>query len=270
MTFAIYRRVLAVLKQKPLALWGVSLMCLLLCVLSVALFGAVPGVAAALVILLMTSMTMIFLGGYNGSVPNTLQLFDCFRDLATVKRVLGGMGWMYLWILVWSLIPFASIVFGVIRAYEYRLTPYILMMEPDIKITDAIKESSRRTKGWKGKMFCADILVAAGALLVILILALLAQIRYIGVLFGLVLFLFCLCCVAFLPLFLGLVQAAFYEEIKNPTYVPPVRKQENFYAPVNNVPPQDYVPVPGNFCPRCGSPLSPNSNFCTNCGQKLN
>ena len=38
-------------------------------------------------------------------------LFDCFRDWQTIKRVLAGMGWMILWIFLWSLIPIALIVF---------------------------------------------------------------------------------------------------------------------------------------------------------------
>ena len=76
--------------------------------------------------------------------------------------MLGGLAWMYLWIFLWSLIPVVGIVFGVIRAYEYRFTPYILMTRDDVKPTEAIKVSKAETMGYKGKMFGADML-AIGA-----------------------------------------------------------------------------------------------------------
>ncbi len=88
------------------------------------------------------------------------QLFDTFKDWKTVKkRVLCGMGWAGLWIFLWSLIPVAGIVFGIIRTYEYRLTPYILA-EPDMPITEAIKvgrENARRLQGQdvrRGRSLC--------------------------------------------------------------------------------------------------------------------
>ena len=66
---------------------------------------------------------------------------------------------------LWSLIPVVGIVFGVIRAYEYRFTPYILMTRDDVKPTEAIKVSKAETMGYKGKMFGADML-ATGAWIV--------------------------------------------------------------------------------------------------------
>ena len=56
------------------------------------------------------------------------------------------------------LILIVGIIFATIRIYEYRLTPYILMLEPDVKPTEAIKLSKERTKGWKGKMSAPNIL----------------------------------------------------------------------------------------------------------------
>ena len=53
---------------------------------------------------------------------NTIIVTAPKTDLATIKRVLCGMGWMMLWIFLWSLIPIVGIVFGIIRTYEYRPT----------------------------------------------------------------------------------------------------------------------------------------------------
>lgn len=253
MIFTIYKRALAVLLKKPLALWGISLLEVLLTAVVSVLFGVIPGLALGINLLLDTSMTMIFLHGYRGDGVKSVQLFDCFKDGATAKRVLGGMLWMKLWIFLWSLIPIVGPIFAIIRTYEYRLTPYILVTEPKISATEAMKVSSQRTRGYKLKMWGADILLVVIVFAGELVLGLLAAIPYIGILFGLVLFVFSVCWAALSPLYTGLIQAAFYEEIKNPTYVAPV------YT----------VPGATSFCPHCGSPLPPSSKFCANCGSKL-
>ncbi|MBQ9393872.1 MAG: hypothetical protein IJU18_07795 [Oscillospiraceae bacterium] len=213
MIMEIYKKAFAVLMKKPLRLWGISLLCIVLTSVGAVLFGIIPGVALAISLLLETSMTLIFLRGYRGQEVGTLNLFDCFRDWNTIKRVLCGMGWMMLWIFLWGLIPVVGWIFAIIRTYEYRLTPYILMQEPDVKPTDAIKISKARTEGWKGKMFGADILVVVLFYVAMLIVMLFARIPYIGVLFWLVAVVALICFIVLLPLFQGLVQSAFYEEI---------------------------------------------------------
>lgn len=154
----IYSRAFAVLRKKPFLLWGISLLAMLLSALSVPLLGVIPAASIAVSMLLQTAMTLIYLRGYRGEEIAVTQLFDTFKDWKTVKRVLCGMGWASLWIFLWSLIPVAGIVFGIIRTYEYRLTPYILMHEPDVPITEAIKVSREKTRGYKAKMFGADAL----------------------------------------------------------------------------------------------------------------
>lgn len=213
----IYLRAVAVLAKKPFVLWGISLLSGVLSTVFSVLCGIVPGLSLCISLLLSTSMTMIFLRGYRGEEVKAVQLFECFKDWKTIKRVLCGMGWMLLWIFLWSLIPVVGIIFAVIRAYRYRLTPYILVYEPDVSITDAIKVSAQRTQGYKAKMFGADVLVYAAYFVAVLVLTLLAMIPYIGILFSLVLFVLNVVFFLFVGLFLGLVQAAFYEEISAST-----------------------------------------------------
>lgn len=224
MVMQIYKEALAKLLEKPIRLWGISLLYMLLAGLAQLLFGIIPGVAIGICLLLETSMTLIFLRGFRGEAINTLQLFDCFRDWATAKRVLCGMGWMLLWIFIWSLIPIVGPIFGAIRTYEYRLTPYILMQEPEVKATEAIKISKERTNGWKGKMFLADILIFVAFFLAVLVLAAFSSIRYIGWIFALALIVLYVVFCLFVTLFLGLVQSAFYEKIcgreKEPAFIP--------------------------------------------------
>ena len=245
MIFNIYGKAMSVLVRKPFVLWGISLLELFLSAVAGVLFGIIPGVAMCIGWLLSTSMTLIFLHGYRGNKVNVLMLFDCFRDWSTIKRVLCGIGWMNLWIFLWALIPVVGWIFALIRVYRYRLTPYILMQEPNVAPTEAIKLSRQRTEGWKSRMFGADVLIVVAVYVIVLILGLLARIRYIGALFGIILFLFIIACVAFLPLFIGLVHAAFYEEIK---------------AEANG----------SSRCPACGTYVHAKSAFCQNCGAPLN
>ena len=262
MIFTIYKRALAVLMKRPFALWGISLLSVVLCGMTTGLFAGALGIALGINLLVTTSMTMVYLHGYRGEGVQAVQLFDCFKDGATVKRVLGGMLWMYLWTYIWALIPIAGPFIVIVKLYEYRLTPYILVTEPEVPITEAIKVSSQRTKGWKGTMFGADILIGVLVLVASLILGLLSAIPVIGVLFALVAVVFSIAVAMLSPLYYGLVQAAFYEEITNPTPVaPPVTRPHYIENP--NV-------GGGNFCTHCGAPLPLGSNFCTNCGQKVN
>ncbi|MBQ7088951.1 MAG: hypothetical protein IJN04_04835 [Clostridia bacterium] len=230
MLMKIYGNAFKVLMKKPLKLWGISLLSIALSGVLGGLCGfAIPGLAVCVGLLMGTSMTIIYLKGYRGEEVSTPDLFYCFKDWNTIKRVLLGMGWMALWIFIWSLIPIVGPIFAIIRTYEYRLTPYILVFEPEVPITEAIKISSQKTNGYKGQMFLAELLF--GLILVVgsIILALIPVLGWIAILVA----------SALAPLFLGLVQAAFYEEINGVSTV---------------------------FCANCGQPMAGDAQFCANCG----
>ena len=249
MVMTILKRAFSVLMKKPLTLWGISLLNILLSLVFSILFGVIPGLSLGISILLSTSMTMVFLHGYRGETVSCKQLFDCFKDWDTIKRVLCGMGWMALWVFLWSLIPVVGFVFAIIKTYAYRLTPYILVTEPDVPIMEAYRVSEARTRGYKGKMFGAEILFFAAIFVAFFVLGLFAAIPYIGILFGIVIFVLYIAVFALAPLFMGLVGAAFYEEISNPT-----------------------IPVapsyPTKTCTNCGSQIAQDSSFCPICGKQ--
>ncbi len=216
----IFKQAFAVVLKKPFKLWGIILLGGLLCSLSFGLLVGVPGIALAISLAISTSITMIFLRGYRGEEIRVLDLFECLKDWKTIKRVVGGMAWMALWIFLWGLIPVVGPIFAVIKSYSWRLTPYILVLEDEVKITDAIKVSERRTYGYRGKMFGAEILAYVVFWLASFV---------IGFVFGFIgglvpdIAIFCTFITAIvtlfisslLPLFMGLVQSAFYEEIMN-------------------------------------------------------
>ena len=207
-----YNAAFSVLKGKPIRLWGLSLLHGLLSVLAT-LIGAIPIISIPITYLLDVGMKAIFRDGLRGKEVNSDQLFMAFNK--RFLRFAGGMAWRDLWILIWCLIPIVGPIFAVITAYAYRFVPYILLDDPEISATQALRESMRQTKGMKGQMFGADILVYAAIFVVSLVLGLLGQIPYIGVLFTLVLVIVTILICMFISLFLGLVEAYFYEECPN-------------------------------------------------------
>ncbi len=214
MILNIYKKAAAVLMRKPILLWGLSLLSGILSSLASFACGIVPGLAIVVSLLLSTSMTMVYLHGYRGEEVKSSQLFECFKDWATIKRVSCGMGWMLLWLVVWCMVPIVGPIVAIVKLYGWRLTPYILVYEPDVPIMDAIKVSAQRTKGYKGKMLGADLLVYGILLVACLVLGLLAMIPFLGPVFGLALAIVAIAAALFLNLFMGLVQSAFYEEIQ--------------------------------------------------------
>ena len=207
MVSSIYKKTFSVLMKRPFRLWGISLLAEFLCLVAYAGFIGVPAAAFCAALLLSASMSMIFLNSYRtGLEPKTSYLFASFKK-DRILRVLGGMAWMQLWIFLWSLIPIVGIVFGIIRMYEYRFVPYILMTRDDVKPTDAIKISKQETMGYKGKMFGADILLGAVYLGAFLVFTLLGEIPYLGVLFRILWVLIAIAYGLLAPLFSGIMQA---------------------------------------------------------------
>ena len=303
MVSSIYKKTFSVLMKRPFRLWGISLLAEFLCLVAYAGFIGVPAAAFCAALLLSASMSMIFLNSYRtGLEPKTTYLFASFKK-ARILRVLGGMAWMQLWIFLWSLIPIVGIVFGIIRMYEYRFVPYILMTRDDVKPTDAIKISKQETMGYKGKMFGADILLGAVYLGAFLVFTLLGEIPYLGVLFRILWVLIAIAYGLLAPLFSGIMQAAFYVEIQNrraagqqlsapaqpvPPVIPapasepetqpapqgePVVTAQEPEAPAQPEPEQEAPEQPQSTeprCPHCGAPVKmPGAAFCTACGRRL-
>lgn len=303
MVSSIYKKTFSVLMKRPFRLWGISLLAEFLCLVAYAGFIGVPAAAFCAALLLSASMSMIFLNSYRtGLEPKTTYLFASFKK-DRILRVLGGMAWMQLWIFLWSLIPIVGIVFGIIRMYEYRFVPYILMTRDDVKPTDAIKISKQETMGYKGKMFGADILLGAVYLGAFLVFTLLGKIPYLGVLFRILWVLTAIAYGLLAPLFSGIMQAAFYVEIQNrraagpqpsapaqpvPPVIPapasepetqpapqgePIVTAQEPEAPAQPEPEQEAPEQPQSTeprCPHCGALVKmQGAVFCTACGRRL-
>ena len=205
----IYDKVFTVLGEKPLKLWGMSLLGALLSGLACILCGMVPIAALAVSAIIELGMAMIFLAGYRGKDFDSEDLFVGFKDF---WRCAGGMLWMLLWIFIWGLIPVVGPVFAIIKAYSYRFTPYILATNKDVSAMQALKLSIAKTNGFKGKMFGADIGILGIYIAACIVLGLLSLIPYVGVVFIIIFYILYVLFMAVSPLIFGLLNAAFYDE----------------------------------------------------------
>ena len=80
MVTSIYKKAFAVLRQKPVTLWGISLLCGLLELLAFIGFGAVPVGAFIVAWALEAGMAMIYLNSYRtGLKPKSTYLFAAFK-----------------------------------------------------------------------------------------------------------------------------------------------------------------------------------------------
>ena len=82
----------------------------------------------------LSSLTLPFDKNYKNAVKTAF-----FKDL-------------FIWL--WSLL---FVIPGIIKAYEYRLVPYIFAENPDMKYSDILAESSKLMKGNKWKTFVLDL-----------------------------------------------------------------------------------------------------------------
>lgn len=106
-------------------------------------------------------------------------------------HIVLGQLLMGIFIFLWSLL---LIVPGIIKAYSYAMTPYILVDRPELSVRDAIRLSGRMMSGRKLDLFCLHLSFIGWMLLCILTLG-------IGILF--------------LSPYMMTTQAAFYQDVRS-------------------------------------------------------
>lgn len=87
------------------------------------------------------------------AVPQVSQVFSLFRAGSYLKTV-GSMLWMALFQFLWFLL---FVIPGIIKAYSYRMTPWILADNPAIGYRRALKLSMDLTRGHKWNIFVLDL-----------------------------------------------------------------------------------------------------------------
>ena len=208
---------LKTLMKKPVQLWGLSLLGVILQSLSNVLCAVPPILGMGVSSTLSAGMENVFLDAYHQKEINSKQIFSGFSSGKSFLRIAGGMLWKTLWLFLWALfalIPIVGWVIApimlVIKGISYSFTPYLLLRKKDISPLDALKRSMEMTKGYRGKIFLTYLICYAALLVVGLLLFLIAKIGGFAVvlagLIGLVIGIFC-------PLFFGVLRAAMFTEV---------------------------------------------------------
>lgn len=273
----VFGKAVNILKRKPFMLWGVSLLASVITI-AVKLTGwLVPIITIPITLTLTAGMSALYLDGYNGKEVNSKQLFRGFSK-ECISRVPAGMLWHKLWSTVWAFVPIA----GIVKAYSYAFTPYILLTRPDVSVLDALKLSMQKTQGYRLRMFGADLLMLLIFIGLYLLFALVMIVPVLGWIVG---FVGIVATVILFPLFTGLVKAGFYEEAQSgrfrQSYYYQAQTQNNapnaadntaFNADNSNPSNADFAQNVNNawFCTQCGTANAVSSNFCTKCGNRHN
>ena len=208
---------LKTLMKKPVQLWGLSLLGVILQSLSNVLCAVPPILGMGVSSTLSAGMENVFLDAYHQKEINSKQIFSGFSSGKSFLRIAGGMLWRMLWLFLWALfalIPIVGWVIApimlVIKGISYSFTPYLLLRKKDISPLDALKRSMEMTKGYRGKIFLTYLICYAALLVVGLLLFLIAKLGTFAIvlagLIGLVIGIFC-------PLFFGVLRAAMFTEV---------------------------------------------------------
>ncbi|MDR1864377.1 MAG: DUF975 family protein [Bacteroidales bacterium] len=105
---------------------------------------------------------VLFLRSFRGEALKIKGLFIGFQNYA---KVLKTMLLMYLYIALWTLL---LVVPGIVKAYSYAMTPYILYDHPEMRANDVIAESAAMMDGYKMRLFLMDMSFIGWGLLCIL------------------------------------------------------------------------------------------------------
>ena len=89
-------------------------------------------------------------------------LFSQFHRLGTGFCMQFMMG---LLVTLWSLL---LIIPGIIAAYSYAMTPYLMAEFPELRVMEAIRESKRLMRGNKWRLFCLQVSFIGWELLALL------------------------------------------------------------------------------------------------------
>ena len=208
---------LKTLMKKPVQLWGLSLLGVILQSLSNLLCAVPPILGMGVSSTLSAGMENVFLDAYHQKEINSKQIFSGFSSGKSFLRIAGGMLWRTLWLFLWALfalIPIVGWVIApimlVIKGISYSFTPYLLLRKKDISPLDALKRSMEMTKGYRGKIFLTYLICYAALLVIGLLLFLIAKIPVIGfIIVGIV----CVVISVLCPLFFGVLRAAMFTEV---------------------------------------------------------
>ncbi len=132
--------------------WGLAIGGIVVYCLIVGLIGSIPKVGQLASIFItgpmMGGLAIFSLALSRNQEAKIEQIFQGFNRFAVY---LGAYWLMILFIVLWSLL---LIIPGIIAAYSYALTFFIIADNPSIEASEALKKSKVLMQGYKWKYFC--------------------------------------------------------------------------------------------------------------------
>ncbi|MGG6431980.1 DUF975 family protein [Anoxybacillus sp. D401a] len=96
------------------------------------------------------AMYWVFLDVYRNEPVRISPLFTVYQNGKLVLKLIGTSLLIALFIILWSLL---FIIPGIIKSLSYSQTFFLLKDHPEYSALQAISESKKRMKGYKGKLF---------------------------------------------------------------------------------------------------------------------
>ena len=113
-------------------------------------FSNISNILSLLALPLSWGLTVSLLRNHREESVDLENLFDGFRG-GRYTRVFCALFLVNLFTFLWTLL---LIIPGIIKAFSYALTPYILLDEPELTARQAITRSCEIMEGRRWKLFC--------------------------------------------------------------------------------------------------------------------
>ena len=113
----------------------------------------ISNILSLLALPLSWGLTVSLLRNHREESVDLENLFDGFRG-GRYTRVFCAIFLVNLFTFLWTLL---LIIPGIMKAFSYALTPYIIMDEPELTARQAITRSSEIMQGRRWKLFCLSL-----------------------------------------------------------------------------------------------------------------
>ena len=116
-------------------------------------FSNISNILSLLALPLSWGLTVSLLRNHREESVDLENLFDGFRG-GRYTRVFCALFLVHLFTFLWTLL---LIIPGIMKAFSYALTPYIIMDEPELTARQAITRSCEIMQGRRWKLFCLSL-----------------------------------------------------------------------------------------------------------------
>ena len=116
-------------------------------------FSNISNILSLLALPLSWGLTVSLLRNHREESVDLENLFDGFRG-GRYTRVFCALFLVQLFTILWTLL---LIIPGIMKAFSYALTPYIIMDEPELTARQAITRSCEIMQGRRWKLFCLSL-----------------------------------------------------------------------------------------------------------------